>query len=132
MKHNYLKALIVPFCFISNCWASSGFSVDMQIPSWYKRNEKAITYVEKAAYTLTALYGTQREVPLQMRARDAIKSVLENKKEWPSAVIAFKEGETRVITEYNEVKRGVRKESLQTHEAMVKGFAAVKRDFGIK
>ncbi|MDR1499026.1 MAG: hypothetical protein LBS34_01930 [Rickettsiales bacterium] len=110
----------------------SSLSVNMKIPSWYKRNDVLIGKVHGTINVLLAHYGTDERLEVRAKIDGGIRRMLANEKDWPTAIIAFKEREETIMTEYEEVISGKRKESLRLYEAQVRDIQAIKEQFGIK
>jgi hypothetical protein len=137
MKNKYFKifllALSLIFLLKEKGYASSipsHFSVNMQIPSWYRRNDALITRTNNVINVLLAYFGTQEELPRRAKIETGIRAMLANERDWPSAVIAFKERGEVIDVKYNEaIKTG---EKLPLHQANKEDFAKIKEQFGIK
>jgi hypothetical protein len=104
----------------------------MNIPSWYRRDEEDISYVNGALNVLVAHYGTNDRVEDRKGYAREIQDILNDKNEWPSAIIAFREREEDMRTKHNKATKEKNERGVLTQELNLRNIAAVKKQFGIK
>ncbi|MDR2760528.1 MAG: hypothetical protein LBB09_01635 [Rickettsiales bacterium] len=137
MKNKYFKIFLLAFSFVlflsGKGYASSipgRFSVNMPIPSWYRRDSELIRQTNGAINVLLAYFGTQEELPRRTRAEKGIRSVLTDEEDWPSGIVAFREREEVINEEYKNALKA--KKDIPLHQANKKDFINIKKQFGIE
>ncbi|MDR0571816.1 MAG: hypothetical protein LBG48_03125 [Rickettsiales bacterium] len=103
----------------------------MPIPSWYRRNEKLIDQANSAInILLLAHYGIDKDPRQKEIAERGMRAVLASERDWPSAVIAFKEIEKSINEDYEKALKT--RKNIPLHQSNKDDLVKIKRQFGVK